>query len=176
MMTRVPPAGTQPNTTRGVERYRRVGDLRNRCAVEGFAYHGVHITATRGTPVPLVLVVDDQASVRLLVRAILAVEDYRVSEAADGIDAWDIMKAERPDLVLMDVMMPGPSGLDVCRYMRADPDLAGVPVLIITAGGQAERTAAEAYRAGANAFMAKPFSPAALLGAVAKLLAGASVA
>jgi two-component system chemotaxis response regulator CheY len=123
----------------------------------------------RSPAMPLVLVVDDATQIRRLVRLTLEHRAHRVLEAEDGIVGLRTMRAERPDLVVMDVTMPGPSGLDVLREMRADPALAATPVIILTAGGQAasEELAVEA---GATAYMDKPFSPAALLALVASLL------
>jgi CheY-like chemotaxis protein len=118
---------------------------------------------------PLVLVVDDAPQIRRLVRLTLEHRGYRVVEAEDGIIGLRMMRAKRPDLVVMDVTMPGPSGLVVLREMRADPALAATPVIILTAGG---RAASEelAVEAGATAYMDKPFSPAALLALVLSLL------
>jgi DNA-binding response OmpR family regulator len=118
---------------------------------------------------PLVLVVDDATQIRRLVRLTLEHRGHRVLEAEDGIVGLRTMRAERPDLVVMDVTMPGPSGLEVLREMRADPVLAATPVIILTAGGQAASEAL-ALEAGATAYMDKPFSPAALLALVASLL------
>src|SRR5215207_908716 len=116
----------------------------------------------------LVLVVDDSARIRQMVRFSLERFGHRVLEAEDGPAAWSLLAAERPDLVLLDVMMPGPSGLDVCRKIRADPRLAGLPVVILTAGGGA-RDEADAMAAGASGFLTKPFLPSALLAMIESL-------
>jgi CheY-like chemotaxis protein len=115
----------------------------------------------------VVLVVDDLPQIRQLVRVTLGSRGHRVVQAEDGIRALQMMREAPPDLVVMDVAMPGPSGLDVCRLMRRDPALAALPVIILTASGQTER---DALRAGATAFLDKPFSPMALLALVASLL------
>jgi DNA-binding response OmpR family regulator len=109
----------------------------------------------------LVLVVDDSPQVRRLVRLTLESRSHRVQEAEDGRIAWQMMLAERPDLVIMDVRMPGPSGLEVCRAMRDDARLATVPIIILTADGLAELEH-QASAEGAAGFMTKPFSPTAL--------------
>ena len=118
-----------------------------------------------------VLVVDDSPQIRRMVRMTVERRGLRVIEAGDGSAAWRLLADERPDLVILDVMMPGPSGLDVCRAIRADPALGGVPVVILTADGLAD-TEADARSAGASAFMAKPFLPSALRALVESLVAG----
>jgi CheY-like chemotaxis protein len=82
----------------------------------------------------LVLVVDDEARIRRMVRFTLEQQGHRVLEAADGLAGWELLTAKRPDLVVMDVMMPGPSGLEVCRAIRAEPAFAALPVILLTAG------------------------------------------
>lgn len=116
----------------------------------------------------LVLVVDDSAPIRRMVSFAVEQRGHRTLEAADGVIAWRLMMEERPDLVVLDVMMPGPSGLEVCRAIRADPGLASVPVIILTAGGQ-EGMEADALTAGASAFLTKPFRPTELLDRVVSL-------
>ena len=103
-----------------------------------------------------------------MVRVTMQYHGHRVIEAGDGEEAWRLVAAERPDLVVLDVVMPGLGGLDVCRAIRADASLVAVPVVILTAGGL-ESDEAEARAAGASAFMTKPFSPTALLALVASL-------
>ena len=115
-----------------------------------------------------VLVVDDSPQVRRLVQLTLISRGHQVREAADGYEAWKMMLAERPDLVIMDVMMPGPSGLDVSRAMRDDARLVGLPIIILTADGLTAQE--QAVSAGAHGFMVKPFSPSALCDLVASLL------
>jgi CheY-like chemotaxis protein len=118
---------------------------------------------------PLVLVVDDAPQIRRLVRVVLEACGYRVIDAEDGIVGMRLMQAHRPAVVIMDVTMPGPSGLDVLRAMRADPELAAMPVIILTADGLAE-TESGALADGASGYMGKPFSPSAMLALVASLL------
>src|SRR5687768_2367704 len=94
---------------------------------------------------------------------------HLVREAGDGLVGWRLLQAERPDLVLLDLMMPGPSGLEVLRDMRADAQLASVPVIILTADGKAE-SACQALADGASRFMVKPFSPMALTAMIEQVL------
>ena len=113
------------------------------------------------------LVVDDTPQIRLMLRFALAGRGHRMLEAGDGVEGLRMVAAERPALVIMDVMMPGPSGLDVCRQIRA-AEHAALPVIILTAGTHVSE--AEARAAGASAFLTKPFSPAALVDVVSTLL------
>ena len=100
-----------------------------------------------------------------MVRLTVEVGGHRVLEAADGTEGWQVLTTERPDVVILDVMMPGPSGLDVCRAIRGDARLAGLPVIMLSAGGP--EMASDAVAAGATVFVAKPFNPSALLSLVA---------
>ena len=117
-----------------------------------------------------VLIVEDQADIRKLIRMTLEFEDYEIHEAADGAFGLSMVSAVRPDLVLLDVMMPGAlSGLDVCRQVRADTRLAATRVVLLSARGQAGDIQA-GLDAGADAYIVKPFRPLQLVEAVEKLL------
>jgi CheY-like chemotaxis protein len=119
---------------------------------------------------PTVLVCDDEAVLRALISAALG-SDYEVVEARDGDQALEQASAHRPDLIILDMMMPGRSGLDILPQLRADPHLSTTPVVMLTARTQeADREAAAA--AGADRFLAKPFSPLELSRVVAELLDG----
>jgi two-component system alkaline phosphatase synthesis response regulator PhoP len=112
-----------------------------------------------------VLIVDDEQHIRLLIEQTLEElldEDVDLYTAADGDEALAAIAAQRPALVFLDVMMPGRSGLDVCRAVRADPELAGAHIVLLTAKGQAQDRA-EGLAAGADEFLTKPFDPDALL-------------
>lgn len=113
-----------------------------------------------------ILVCDDDASLRELVRAVLGPR-YRFIEASDGKEALTAMRELSPDLIVLDVMLPGLSGIDVLEAIRADDRLSGTPVVVITAWSHAE---AEAWTAGADRFVSKPFDPDELSGAVEELL------
>jgi CheY-like chemotaxis protein len=119
---------------------------------------------------PTILICDDEDVLRELVRASLSERPFVVVEAGSGDEALSLARRHRPDLVVMDMMMPGRSGLEVVADLRADPDLAATPVILLTARAQADDRAA-AVAAGADRFVAKPFSPQALLAAVDELLA-----
>ena len=101
-----------------------------------------------------ILIVDDDEAVRTSVCRLLRSQRYCACAVADGAEALSAMRAELPALVLLDVSMPGLSGLDVLRAARADPALAGVPVVMLTANYD-PRTRDEAVRLGARGFLVK---------------------
>jgi signal transduction histidine kinase len=105
--------------------------------------------------VPRVLVAEDEADLRGFIVGVLK-ETYDVDSAGDGAEALALLKKNRPDLVLTDVMMPGTSGLDLCRAIKEDPSLQHIPVILLTARGESE-AALEGYEAGADDFVSKPF-------------------
>ena len=104
----------------------------------------------------LVLVVDDDARLRRLLMRYLAEQGFRVTAAADAVEARDKMRTVQPDLVVLDVSMPGESGLDLTASLRAER--SGVPVLLLTARGAPEDRIA-GFEAGADDYLPKPFEP-----------------
>ena len=117
------------------------------------------------------LVADDEDGVRALVRMTLEGESLEILEAADGEQAVAMAREHHPDVVLLDVMMPGRSGFDVCRDLKADPSTAGITIILLTARAQnADRE--EGQAAGADDYFTKPFSPIALLRKVDDVLGG----
>ena len=120
-------------------------------------------------PRPTVLVCDDEPVLRMLVRATLDQGNYTVVEACDGDEALVQSRSVQPDLILLDMMMPGRSGSDVLRELRADPLTAETPVIMLTARAQA--TDREAMNvAGADHYLTKPFSPVGLAALVEEVL------
>jgi signal transduction histidine kinase len=105
--------------------------------------------------VPRVLVAEDEDDLRGFIVGILK-EQYEVDSASNGAEALDLLKNNRPDLVLTDVMMPEVSGLDLTRAIKGDPSLSQIPVILLTARGEHE-AALEGYEAGADDFVSKPF-------------------
>ncbi|MFM9434058.1 putative two-component system response regulator [Janthinobacterium sp. CG_23.3] len=106
---------------------------------------------------PLILAVDDEASNLQLLRQILQ-SGYRLLFAKDGERALELARRERPELVLLDVMMPGMSGYDVCRQLKADPATCAIPVIFVTALGD-PRDEVIGFDAGAVDYITKPVSP-----------------
>jgi putative two-component system response regulator len=117
-----------------------------------------------------ILICDDEPSLRELMR--LSIEPgpgCRFIEAGDGAEALELAGRERPDLILLDVMMPGMSGIAVLEHLRSDPDLAGTPVVVVSAfASPSDRH--RAIDAGATRFVKKPFDPEALRSLVEELL------
>lgn len=109
-----------------------------------------------------VLIADDEPSMRLLVRATIESDQYEVLEAADGDEAWAMIKQHKPSVVLLDVQMPGRTGLEVLGMIRSDPTLVATRVIMLTAKalkGDMEL----GHNAGADLYLTKPFSPLDLL-------------
>lgn len=115
-----------------------------------------------------VLVVDDEPSIRETASYILECEGYRVVRAANGEEALTVARRERPLAILLDISMPRKDGLQVCREIRADPALAGIHVILLTARGQ-KRDEAEGLAAGADAYLTKPFDDEEILRRLAEV-------
>ncbi|MET0398346.1 MAG: response regulator transcription factor [Longimicrobiaceae bacterium] len=105
-----------------------------------------------------ILVVDDEPDISALVAYHLARESYRVRTAADGVEAIRAVETERPDLVVLDLMLPGMSGLDVLGELRRRGETQDLPVILLTARRE-EQDRIEGLRLGADDYLAKPFSP-----------------
>jgi CheY-like chemotaxis protein len=118
-----------------------------------------------------VLIADDEASLRLLVSATLEWEECTVIEAADGDQAWDLIREERPTLAILDVTMPGRNGIDLARAIKADGELRQTRVVLLTAKAQPQDVKA-GLDAGADLYLTKPFSPLELLSVVEQALEG----
>ncbi|MEO0680807.1 MAG: response regulator [Pseudomonadota bacterium] len=118
-----------------------------------------------------VLIAEDEPHIVESLRFILSREGYAVADAADGEAAWSSLSQARPDLLILDVMLPRLNGFDVLRRLRAEPEGQALPVIMLTAKGQAQdrRTAQDA---GADVFITKPFSNRDVVEHVRRLLAG----
>ena len=112
---------------------------------------------TQPTNLPLILAVDDEASNLQLLRQILQ-DHYRLLFAKDGTRALELVRQESPDLILLDVMMPGMSGYEVCAALKADPATAAIPVVFVTALTDTADEL-EGFNAGAVDYITKPVSP-----------------
>lgn len=117
-----------------------------------------------------ILIVDDRSEVRKLVETTLEDDHYQLFQADSAEKAIKIARREKPDLILMDIMMPGEmDGLEATRVLRQDPDTENCPVIMLTAKGQ-EHDRTEGKNAGAVDYLVKPFSPLELLRKVEELL------
>lgn len=132
-------------------------------------------TMTAGLPKTLkrlktILIVDDEEPLRsLMVETIKDGSRYRILEARDGMEALAIVEKERPDLVLLDMIMPGMSGQEVCRQIKSKPATSGVIVVMVSAmAGESDSRAA--LDAGADVYITKPFGPVALAKRIDELL------
>lgn len=116
-----------------------------------------------------ILIADDEPNILLSLEYLMKREGYQVLVARDGQEALDAIVQHRPDLVLLDVMMPRKNGFDVCQDVRARDDLGGTRILMLTAKGRDTDTA-KGLALGADAYMTKPFSTRELVDKVRELL------
>jgi CheY-like chemotaxis protein len=126
--------------------------------------------------VPAVLIVDDDPFIRRLVATTLEdVAAFELLEAENGLEALEVAGREHPQIVFLDIDMPGVNGYEACRRLRADAETSGATIVMLTAaaGEEAERQAEES---GADLFLTKPFSPLELLRLVHELGHGAAPA
>lgn len=115
----------------------------------------------------LILIVEDQPDLRKLLRVTMSLGDVEIHEAENGQAALNMARALHPDVMLLDVMMPGGlDGFQVCSRIKSDPDMKNTRVVILTARAQATDIDA-AQKAGADAYLSKPFSPLELIDLVA---------
>jgi len=120
-----------------------------------------------------VLIVEDQADIRKLIRMTLEFEPYEIHEASDGVGGLRRAGELKPDVILLDVMMPGElDGLQVCARVRANPELKNTRVVLLTARGQIQDRDA-GQQAGADEYLIKPFSPLQLIETLERLMPAA---
>jgi two-component system alkaline phosphatase synthesis response regulator PhoP len=117
-----------------------------------------------------VLVVDDEAPIRLLCRVNLEAEGMEVMEAPDGPSGLDAARRERPDVVLLDVMMPGLDGWRVAEELLEDPDTNGIPIVFLTARAEL-RDRARGLDLGGLDYVTKPFNPVELAALIREVIA-----
>jgi two-component system alkaline phosphatase synthesis response regulator PhoP len=108
-----------------------------------------------------ILIVDDEAFIRVLLEQTL--EDFEdagieLLSVGDGVEAWATVQAARPDLLILDVMLPGLSGFEICQRIKRDPALSGIHVIMLTAKGQ-EADRLRSIEVGADEYVTKPFQP-----------------
>jgi two-component system cell cycle response regulator DivK len=116
-----------------------------------------------------ILAVDDQEDNRRILRDLLTSVGYEVIEATTGEDAVALAEAQPPDLILMDIQLPGIDGYEATRRIKANPRLRQIPLIVVTSYALSGDDA-KAFRAGADAYVSKPFSPRALLARVREYL------
>jgi DNA-binding response OmpR family regulator len=125
------------------------------------------VNAITETAAKTVLICEDDANLRTLVRLALGEDGYRFFEAPDGPSGLELARRIQPDLIVLDLMLPGRSGIDVLRELRSRDEFAGTPVLVISAWSHSDEAAVDA---GADRFVAKPFDPDELRDAAVELL------
>ena len=119
-----------------------------------------------------ILIVDDRLEVRELVEVTLRVKDYQILQASSGEEALEMVKADKPDLILMDIMMPGGmDGLEATRIIKNDPETKDCSLIMLTAKGQ-KIDREKGIEAGADDYFVKPFSPLDLIKKVEEVLGG----
>ena len=119
-----------------------------------------------------ILIVDDEPNILISLEYLMKREGYEVLVAHDGEEAMDVLRRERPRLVLLDVMMPKKTGFEVCQELRADESLKDTPVLMLTAKGR-DTDMAKGLALGASAYVTKPFATKELVQKVRELLGDA---
>jgi DNA-binding response OmpR family regulator len=123
---------------------------------------------------PHVLCIEDEPEMIELVRLILERKGYRVTGAVGGIEGLEILNTHKPDLILLDLMMPDIDGWEVYRQMKADPNLADIPVIVVTAKAQSIDKVLGLHIAKVEDYITKPFGPQELLASISRVLNGVS--
>jgi two-component system alkaline phosphatase synthesis response regulator PhoP len=119
-----------------------------------------------------ILIVDDEPNIRTLLRQAfedLETRGVKMLETGEGGEAWRLIQAQRPDLIILDIMMPGLSGYEICERVKSDPELSKTYIIILTAKGQAADRK-RSFEVGADEFIPKPFDTPHLVKRVAKAL------
>lgn len=116
-----------------------------------------------------ILIADDEEDVKIVIRLFLESKGYEVETAYDGLDAIDKVKTWKPELILLDVMMPLIDGFEVCRRLKDDPATAAIPIVMVSAASQTE-SKKRGLSAGAADYIVKPFEPEELHDVIARLL------
>jgi len=124
----------------------------------------------RGTAAGRILVVDDEKAIRLVCRLNLQTAGFDTLEAGDGATALGLARSERPDLILLDIMLPEVDGWGVAEELAADPETRVIPIVFLTARSD-QTDEARGHELGGVAYITKPFDPADLTGTVARVLA-----
>jgi CheY-like chemotaxis protein len=116
-----------------------------------------------------VLSIEDTPGIRRLIRMTLEYDGFEVIEAEDGQQGLELARGRKPDLILMDICMPGISGLEACQRLQAEPATAHIPIVMLAAADRSDSMQA-AFEVGAKAYFSKPFQPLALIEMVHKVI------
>ena len=116
-----------------------------------------------------ILIVDDEPAIRFLIASTLEDEGYELFEAADGMEAYNLVGHIKPNLIILDVMMPGLTGYELCAKLKQDPATRNIIIIMLTAKGQ-EQDRLQSQQAGADHYLRKPFSPMELLNIISTLV------
>jgi len=119
-----------------------------------------------------ILVIEDERNVRAVIQKRLEASGYQVFTAADGLDGLELARMKKPDLIVLDLMLPKLDGNSVCRELRNDPDCSKIPILMLT-GRTREKEIRQGIMEGANLYMTKPFRHEQLLESISELLLNA---
>ncbi|CAD7781622.1 Transcriptional regulatory protein SrrA [Candidatus Methanoperedenaceae archaeon GB37] len=118
-----------------------------------------------------ILIVDDEERVRRLIETTLDIGDFQIFQAKDGEEALKIAQEEKPALILLDIMMPGMDGFEVCKWLKNNSETKSSYIIMLTAKGQ-KQDIEKGYTVGADDYFVKPFSPMELLNKVEQVLGG----
>ncbi len=116
-----------------------------------------------------ILLIEDEEDIASLIKLQAEISGYKLHVEVDGINGYRAIEREKPDLVILDIMLPGQNGLDVCRKMKSNPELKNIPVIIISAKGE-ELDVVLGLELGADDYLPKPFSPRILFSRIKAVL------
>ncbi len=116
-----------------------------------------------------ILVVEDERDILEVITYNLKKEEYRVTGVGMAEDAWEVARRDRPDLIVLDIMLPGEDGLQFTRHVKGDPDLRQIPIVMLTARGE-EADIVVGLEMGASDYVTKPFSPKVLIARIRAVL------
>lgn len=116
-----------------------------------------------------IIMIEDEEDISDLIKLQAEISGYKIQVVADGVEGYNAVVRDKPDLVLLDVMLPGENGLDVCRKIKANPDTKNIPVIILSAKGE-EIDVVLGLELGADDYVPKPFSPKILFSRVKAVL------
>lgn len=116
-----------------------------------------------------ILLIEDEEDIAALIKLQAEISDYKLHVEVDGINGYRAIEREKPDLVILDIMLPGQNGFDVCRKMKSNPELRNIPVIILSAKGE-ELDMLLGLELGADDYVPKPFSPKVLFSRIKAVL------